>query len=1022
MGDEIRGITRRDELVWALFRDLARGDFRHDFNERVATRDLITASDGQRFTEIAKRVSTKGNVWLQKKFKEYVGQTIFTVLSPSFDAVLPPRMLPAGVAKPPAPDATFYDEVELLKKVGLDFEKLKQAVSTAQPGAAAQSTFTIPGLQARSYTIRSSPYRLGPKGSPEYSKNRNITQMFREVTGGKEKFALIVDASGGLPLTELLNTSLEPYSVGGEFYIIENIENTGDSATKLSSLPRRDTKAKPAPTVRFLRDKVNTVVYPLWSVPSDPKSNIYSSLQIVLNRISDDEVEANISILDNKGKPVNSFQIGDLSNSSNVKNATLYALAVFLEKGLVPEAFVYTLIKRMGDWCQALSLLDLDRVYSVLDEAKQEDEDADDVTLRDMLVDTEIGIVTNDRILLGFAILLGLNVFFTTAMDTARLIYFKNNNDIPSGPQLEARSKQIYDQSQTNPSTQIKAYKTLETQKIGAMVAKIKAEKDIALYIYEVKTFATNVGKLRDEFETLQVQYDEAKAKYAATKGVERFNAATTMASILAKVALDIEYNTQTLGEMESMSYPGSQANKIRLESLQKKLAAGGRITKSIEVVESKEILYSIRDDLYQIMLKNTVPVKTLASILRLDFTVANSRIQTNYDEILATVKAIQLILPEGQRGGGVTNLDAVVSGIRTRTVRIIPAGTEESTSAINIYTVGSKFIDEKLRAYTVVDECIVTLDDYPIFDLFFGDMTKTTTPPADPKALYICLKYLLLRCDMLEHRLNSLMYSVAETDGATEAGTIQTRELIEIKNRLVQLENALKHPWFGAIDNYHETYQDETIAGTPDDVLKRIIAVRNQLAGVFASAKFPVVLNQAEIPETIAIEQATKYATIRVGYYREAIYQKLAPLISPALSKEETAEIARILEEALDRVMLETITREQDTTDPRPTIAATGDQVAAAIASGLQKWFEVRRPKMNATNILAYIQTIAKTIRDEETAKKGGLRGRRPLYSNARASSASILGSNDNARLRKRARPRRTYRVRKQSRKSKTR
>ena len=398
MGDEVRGITRRDVIVWNLFRNLARGDFRHDFNERVNTRDLIMQGDENRFFEIAKRFSKKGDVWLRTNFRKYVNQTIFDILSNSFDNILPPPPMTQN------PTNNFLHEPDLLSMVGIDFEGIKKDIKTLEIGAAIERTFTIPEVGSRDYIIRSSSYRQGARGETGYKENRNITQMFREVTGSKQKFALIVDASGGLPLTEILNTSLNVYEPGGEFFIIENIENSSDSATKLSNLKKTTDANRPPPKLSFLKDKENTVVYPLWNFAQDPKSNIYASLKIVLNRISDDEVEANIIHVDAEGNTIQTFNIGDVANSSNVKNATLAALAVFIDQGIVYESFVYTLIKRMGDWCQALSMLDLDRVYSILN---QDQQPTGETTLRDMLVDTEIGVVTNDRILLAFCILHG---------------------------------------------------------------------------------------------------------------------------------------------------------------------------------------------------------------------------------------------------------------------------------------------------------------------------------------------------------------------------------------------------------------------------------------------------------------------------------------------------------------------------------------------------------------------------------------------------------------------------------------
>lgn len=1017
MGDEIRGITRRDGLIWALFRDLARGDFRHDFNEGVPARDLITDADEQRFFDIAKRVSTKGSVWLRTNFKLYTKSTIFKVLSPSIDSIFPSPAAPV-----PSVDTTFYDEDALLSKVGVDFKAIKSDAISATPGTGKAWTFTIPGVGTRSYTLRSSPYRLGPKGTPGYSQNRNIAQMFREVTGGKQRFALIVDASGGLPLTELLNTTLEPYAPGGEFLIIENIENAGDSATKVSSIKPTLKPGTTLPTLRFLKDRESTVVYPLWSVPTDPKSNVYSSLKIVLNRISDDEVEANIAIVDEKGDTLRSFQIGDLSNSSNVKNATLYALAVFLDQGLVPEAFVYTLIKRMGDWCQALSLLDLDRIYDVLDASKSPTDES--ITLRDMLVDTEIGIVTNDRILLAFSILLGLNVFFTTAMDTARLIYFKNNNDVPSGPALDARSKQIYDQSKVDVTSNIKAYETLQSTTISQVIKAVEEETDIAMYIAKLKSVVANLGKLRREFEPLQMQYDEAVSTYESASGIQRFNAANTMASVRAKIELDIDYNSKTLADIAKGLYPGSQADLIRLQSLQRKLASGGRITKSVEVVEAKEIVFGLRDDVYQILNNDVVPESVLAALLRTDFKAPNERAQTNYDEIMSAVRVVKAIVPSVQSGGGVANIPSAFGAIRGRTVRVLPPGSDESTSTLNIYTRGGKYVDEKLKAYTVVDECIVTEDDYPTFATVFAGIDPNTPPPNDTKAVYICIKYLVLRCDMLETRLETLRQTTEGVEGAFERGTVPSQVLLETKNRLVQLGAATKNPWGGAIAISRTAPGTNDVPGTLDDALSGIRNVRMQFLQMFDAAKFPIVSNPAEVDETKAIEANTvekaKYATVRASRYSLEIVQRIVPMIKPSLNDTEKAQLGSLIEKTLSDAFLSAAMGDQQVADPRPEIVASAENVARSIATAVQRWLHSNRPQFSPTSVVQYIQTVTQFIRTSEMATKGGLRARRPLYTNARTSTASRRTGH--ARLRKRTRTRRASQLRKRSSKSNTR
>jgi hypothetical protein len=972
MGDEIRGITRRDVLAWTLFRHLARGDFRHDFNERVNTRDLITAGDENRFFDIAKRISKKGDVWLRTNFKKYINETIFDILSSSFDAIL----------LPPSPASTqtiekFFDEPELLKMVGIDFAGIKQAVSQLEPGAAIQGNFVIPEVATRNYTIRSSSYRLGPKGTPGYSQNRNVTQMFREVTG-KEKFALIVDASGGLPLTEILNTSLDPYAPGGEFFIIENIENASDSATKLTNLKKTTDATRPPPKLSFLKDKENTVVYPLWNFAQDPKSNIYASLKIVLNRISDDEVEANIIRVDAEGNTLQTFNIGDVANSSNVKNATLAALAVFIDQGTVPESFVYTLIKRMGDWCQALSMLDLDRVYSVLNQERQPTRET---TLRDMLVDTEIGVVTNDRILLAFCILHGLNVFFTSAMDLARLIYFKNNNDVPSGPALEQRSAQLYASAQVLPT--IPDFQTPVTNTSNALLE----ETELPAYISKLRNFMSNVGRLRNEFEPLTKQYDANKQKYEATTGVERFNAANAMVSTLAKLELDIEYNQKTISDLLTQEYPGSPRDTIRIDALRRKLASGARITKSVEIVEGKEILLSVRDDLKQVLAKGIVP--NLSALIRTNFKPPTERSQVNYDEILSVIPALRILIPQPQQGGG--REDTVYRAIRTRSIRVIPNGTQESTSTVNLYKRGSSYVDEKLNAYTVADEFIVTKDDLKVIELIFRDLKST------PKTKYICLKYLLLVCDIqlnLLYNFKGELKAVETGDeaGILEAGTIQRDKIVRFMNVSLQLEEAIKKdPLVGAMDVFKDVAVNTREAEGTYEIKQRLDSIRNSLIQSFT-------LNADEQAVTLQLEQVAsdKYqeTKLHAGRYREEIVQRLLGPLT-IINKQERLELGNAIENALQGRILDVVNSNEEEGYVAGKVAEDAEFIAKKAAQAVARWASVRRSKLNVNNILQSVRTYATEIRTnelslkrslepEETnpAKRSRIGGRRPLYS----------------------------------------
>ena len=922
--EKIRGVTTRNVELWTLFRDLARGDFRHDFNERVATRDLITKDDENRFMEIAKNVSKKGNVWLRAKFGDNIGKTIFTILKDSFDQALIPR----APAAPAALDQEFHEETDLLAKVGVDFATIKREMDQWVAGSdPIVKEFAIPGGITRSYSLRSSSYRLGKKGEAGYKQNRNITQMFREVTGEKNKFALIVDASGGLPLTEIQNTSLQPYTPGGEFLFIENIENNADSATKISGMKAKEEPGKPKPSVFFLKDTANTVVYPLWDVATDPKSNIYSKLKIALNRVDSGEIEANILIIDDAGNVESSISIGDVSNSSNVKNATLYALAVFLEKGLVTEAFVYTLIKRMGDWCQAISMLDLDREYNKTDTNGQY---LGKTTLRDMLVDTEIGVVTNDRILLAFCILLGLNVYYTTAMDVARLIYFKNNNDVPGGQALKLRAEQIYSDAQFDPAVADLHVQSI-TQRITAYKDQILALSPTQLpeYIFKLKNFLSNIGKLRYSFSTLKTQHSDNEAKYKAANAsaMDKFNAANAMFSTKTKIQLDIDYNTQTLNDLDAGFYPNGPADKIRLDALERKLASGGRITKSAEVTEAKNILLGVRDDIKQVIGKETPPltVADINALISKEFKPVNEKLQLNqklqlnYDEILSVTPAIKLVLSGQaggmQSGGGYERTAVVFESIRTRSIRILSQDVEEETSTVNIYKLGDQYVDEKLRAYTVSDEFIVTSDDLPAFRSFFQGLQGVPPPDQYKNALYICLKYALLRRDIealfiekLKSEIEGLEEDrpgVREDPGTFEPGSIGSEKLNRIYRCLVKLKSlTTESPSFFAdiMAIYNDDFEEiEIPAGT--SIVDAADETRHHLLTLF-NTQIPSDVDVAEMKETTIFQIIASEAQTSAGYFREAIVQRfgydLGIIKNNQINQDESYRLGSIIESNL--------------------------------------------------------------------------------------------------------------------------
>ena len=948
--DAIRGITRRDVLMWMTYRALARGDFRHDFGEGTDTRDLIVPKDGERFFEIAKLVSTKGQVWLLTQFNKYINQTLYSLLNQQFDNVLVPQLFPA-------PDAQFLGENELLQLIGIDYLEIKAATSASGP-TPIQRTFAIPGGPPRSYTIRSSSYRQAARGEEGYKMNRNISTMFREVSGNKSnRFALIIDATGGLPLSELLNSTLQPQpDVACEFFIIENIENASDSADKVQHIKAKEGGIMPK--LSYLRDMTGTVVYPLWDTPDDQKSNIFASMKVILNRQADGSVEAVLTV------GPESFQIGDVANASNVKNATLKALSVMIEKGVVAEVFAYTLIKRMGDWCQALSLLDLDRMYDIVSEGQT----AGSTTLSSMLADTEVGIVTNDRILLAFCILHGLNVFFTSAMDIARLIYFKNDNDVPSGDLLGERATKIYAEALSQ-YTPLKDTLDSTSARLSATIA--QAAKNIVEsttlpdYIYRLKVFTSNMSILEDiTFKTENDQIQAGMSAFTeANDFMVKFNAANIVAARVARLEINMKKAEDVVANIAAGTFIGAPTVRIRLDALARRLQSGGRAPNSVEIVESKDIVLSTRGDI-ELMTKNNIyPRSDIAILLNpMQVKIPEGRASANYTEVIGALDPVKLLVVIEQTGGGPAT--TLFNSLRKRQVRLLPKGTEK-TSTINTYTIGDDYYDESLNAYTVADEYIVTRDDIPTFTLFFNRSIRGEAPIEK----YICLKYVLLCIDRLRQSYERFLDEYSETFRGLEVeaftpGNATYDTLMVIVNELAAIQGLQAGFSYDAVRTYRGMKFEPVPRQLPTDALVRQ-GIQSLRAWVSAECQ-AIYPSSPPIPEAINAQRIYE----RSDYYAQLVLRVVASKLQTRTDKILTVQngVPTLTQEGeeLNTWIRLTITSQNDEdVAPRP------DGMNAQVADALTKWLTARRPQSDIRGIVYAVTQQLTTVGGRKTYRR---------------------------------------------------
>ena len=307
------------------------------------------------------------------------------------------------------------------------------------------------GAKTANYNISCYPAKVG-SDSKGTALSCNIAGAFAAVTPGVKKFVLIIDAFG-LPLKKLKNNisnwlpanydSRQEY----EFYIIESIENEADSATKLSEFDKAPSNIK----IFYLRDDAaRESIYPPANNPVyNMNRSLYTNNTLITSRAPDGTISASVTLPNNT-----TFVHKNVGDASEVTEVAIKACEIFMKyncaittEAQAQELSQHFLLKRAGDWCQALCLLDRTRKYTLHNEANER---GPDITLDALATaGAEIAAVTLDKICLAYLLLHGINVYYTLESSAANiaasiqstlgglipvvsrsidwLVYFKNN-------------------------------------------------------------------------------------------------------------------------------------------------------------------------------------------------------------------------------------------------------------------------------------------------------------------------------------------------------------------------------------------------------------------------------------------------------------------------------------------------------------------------------------------------------------------------------------------------------------------
>jgi hypothetical protein len=774
-----RGIkNREDVLKLRLFR-AAQSDFYHDFGEGVPDRDKFTAKDLVRFQEIAQSYGVSKFAAAKATFASIVGSNPFKIL----ENTLPGRIFGHTPLRLPTAEKDEAKAITELLGPGFSFEAIKNWIRGVQASnrdagkteailAPGPLQIPIPGEEGRMRTYEVKAVLMKDKSE---ERTLNIASRFELLTQ-KQGVAMIIDASGGLSMTSLINSDLEPQPLNKlDFFIIENIENDSDSATKLKTFDKAKNEAKKnkQPNVAFLKDEIDTVLYPKFQLEaSNVKGDgelLFGNADLVLSRAGD-EMEADFTF-----GPEETYHIENVSQNANVKNASLNIIASTIAaggkfgrngiEGLAENnkrPYLFPYIKRVGDWCQALSLLDGTRKYNVLDinhapTGQQVDLD----TLRQN--NTAIGLLTLDRILLGYALTLGIDVFFTTATDLRMLIYFRNTEQALDEAALRTEITKL--KKEFDEGIQNKGQDKVESI-LGQAIQYVEAATTETNYIERLRGALYRVSVLRTEFAPMIAKVDAIKAQVDA--GVptlqQLYTAYYEGVALLRKLKSDeIHNDTQAIS---FATYPAQVEERVSFRAIDTRPGSRGAIEK-LKVILSKDIIKDANQT-KKVFDKYTTPEKPwVQQLVRF---VQFQPTKEPFTEIFKALNEVRVLFGAPQRGGGIETdfislLQFVVTpmtkpeynalSISFAALSSDDAAIQESNQALPL-VIGTYYRDKSSLPYTVVDNYIITKEDIPIFGrINIDDETLTETARS-----FLAVRFLILCLDILQGELEALVLS----------------------------------------------------------------------------------------------------------------------------------------------------------------------------------------------------------------------------------------------------------------------
>lgn len=760
------------------------GDFVHDFDDPVRANVTVGILNQIPIeaTQSVKRVYQQLLEWIARSNNGKQNATAFQLFRSLFVNTVPPG------AEPFIPTAPLHEN-DITSLANIPYADIMKGLKTAAPGVV---PIPVSKFGTKDYEVQAFPEKFG-------GKHIHMATCLSSLTGSQD--VVIMWDAGSCEISEIGSLFGDDRDLGTtkyNIYFINSKENLSDPAPK----PTVDTLATKNKNVNiyFLEeaDPTSTTIYPVWpGNGKDQNAHVYSGYNMITKKGEGKVVSA--TLISKTGLVV---PVEDIKESSKVSNAVSNAVLSMITKNNPDDAMAYFFLKRAGDWCQALTLLDKSRKYKIT--AAKGTTDApysSETTLAELEArNAKIVLITNDRVLLAYSISLGLNVMFTNVRNAANwLVYFRNRESgkVDDVDEVLALSK--------SNKVQVDAFIPHLIDVIRSLQMLISKNLSVLTSV-DISNFTSAIATIRDatfrlarlpgvsDMESIQLILSTAESDIAQTRADQRLlvNVLSRLRSANNNLTSAIDVSSALLSSADPV-YPDYAKEKSSLDALIAKVLAKEVITSTSDVyVQYQTIvdkLFSDRNKTSLIVLSAlpddaTVRSAAAARGIQLGETRV-SRTSAGFSSIGFLYEYFNKGLAP-QKGGGVlyggaggpiqTHFESTYLAWPLRNAKnVLQYSTETTDSAYELdrtefIAKDGNFIVDIFGKHTSVVDGFIT-DDINV-DLATRMLADSVVPniPSDPDSiypfLYIVFKTLLSQIDNWYNELlglKSLEYSNLE-------------------------------------------------------------------------------------------------------------------------------------------------------------------------------------------------------------------------------------------------------------------